>query len=78
MIKDFQELSREMGKATREETWDDNRYGYYNRIDYLNTLLDVYIQAEANAAAEGWVGVGCITYAEIAMRNYQKENPYEV
>jgi len=71
MIKDFEDLTQEVFKEICRETWDDNR------LDYLKTLLKVYMQAKVDATAEGWIGVGCITYAENAMQRYQEENPYE-
>lgn len=71
MIKDIEDLNREVFLATREENWNDNR------IDYLSTLWKVYNDAEVESKGYGYVGVGCISYAEARMRVWQEMNPYE-
>lgn len=71
MINDITDLNREVFLATRDEHWDDNR------IVYLSKLLRVYWDAKVEAEQYGYVGVGCISYAEDSMRHWQGENPYE-
>lgn len=71
MIKDITDLNREVFLATREENWNDNR------INYLARLLKVYLSAEEESKEYGYVGVGCISYAEARMRVWQEMNPYE-
>lgn len=42
-------------------------------LDKLQELTDVYWLAHEEAHAHGYVGVGCITYAEEALQRYQEE-----
>lgn len=72
MINSWDELSVEVFEATRGVNgWDDSR------IDYLSQIIKVYMQAEVNALSRGFVGVGCITFAENTIKRWQEENPYE-
>lgn len=71
MIQNFTELSKEMFFATQHNSWDDNR------INYLCKLLKVYEKAGTHSKSLGYVGVGCITYAEQSMQDWQIKNPYE-
>ena len=70
MLKNWTEISHEIHYATKDK-WDDRR------ISYLSKLVAAYTQAEADARAEGWIGVGIISYAQAAIIKWQEENPYE-
>ena len=71
MINNITDLNKEVFLATRDDNWDDNRIGY------LSELLKVYNDAQEEAKQYGYVGVGCISYAEARIRVWQDMNPYE-
>lgn len=42
------------------------------KAHYIKKLVDLYHKAQDEASTKGYVGVGCITYAEQALVQYQE------
>ena len=55
---------------TRKEVVDANLSGEIN-TERLYELLGVYMEAEDEAPEYGFVGVGCISFAEAMLQEYQ-------
>jgi len=58
--------------------WPINEIQNNQKLKYLNRLLDIYWRYQARAERFGYVGVGCVTYAEYWLTRFQERTAHMV
>lgn len=75
MIENFDELARAFHDLTHGKTVEEVkalRDGRDPAVRRLTMLFRTYIRAQTSALSFGYIGVGCITFAELRMMQAQQ------
>lgn len=74
MYNNLDELAEGLVERFSEVPIED--WGSDPTLQRIKTLWKAYLDAQEEAKEHGWVGVGCITYAENKLQQMQRFDEY--